>query len=40
VTDEKKMMTTFTSKTEVTISPEQLESISKKVEALRKLMVG
>jgi hypothetical protein len=40
VTDEKSMTTTFTSKTEVVISPEQLESISKKVAALRKLIVG
>lgn len=40
VTDEAKKTTTITSKTEVTITPQQLESISTKVASLRKLLVG
>jgi uncharacterized protein YwgA len=40
ITDEKKKTTTFTSKTEVVITPEQLKSISEKIENIRKMIVG
>jgi hypothetical protein len=39
-TDEGKKITTFTSKSEVVISAEQLNSISEKIEAIRKMIVG
>ena len=39
-TDEAKKMTIFTSKSEVKITPEQLKSITEKIEALRKLVTG
>lgn len=40
ITEAQKKLTTITSKTEVSITPEQLTSISKKVNELRKLIVS
>ena len=40
VTDEAKKLTTVTSKTEVKITPEQLDAISKKIEFVRNLIAG
>ncbi len=39
-TDVKNKITTITSKTQVTITPEQIESISKKIQSIRNLIVG
>lgn len=40
VTDVKNKITTINSKTQVTVSPEQLESISQKIQSIRNLIVG